>query len=457
LKRVQRLLIACALLALTGLATARTLQVPTGYPTIQTAITAADPGDKIMVAPGTYTEDINLLGKAIHLRSRSRRPKHTTIQGTGNGAVVTCTRGETSATILEGFTITGGAANPDSSWGGGMHVENSSPTVKNCVFRSNVPYGMCNRYSSSTVAHCRFKDDEIFNWSSSLTVTGCVFTGNVSDGIILSVSSDAIVTRCKFIRRSAGISSGYGELTATGCTFRKCDTGIDGSGHIDHTVSDCTFRDNAIGMVSNHGTVRVSDCSFIGNDVAGMTSSDTFNESAVCRCIFTGNAIGMAYRDQNERVNGLYVTDCLFTHNGNGMEYYGFPEYPETNLVTNCTFSRNDVAAVHNDQSLLVLTNCILWSNADGSIVGTPAAVTYSDVEGGYVGEGNIDADPLFVNPDARDFHLAPGSPCIDAGTNNPSGEASSKDIEGNSRPVDGDHDEVAIADMGAFEAAGRQ
>ena len=43
--------------------------------------------------------------------------------------------------------------------------------------------------------------------------------------------------------------------------------------------------------------------------------------------------------------------------------------------------------------------------------------VTYSDIQGGYAGEGNIDADPLFVAPDDGDYHLSAGSPCIDAGS----------------------------------------
>ncbi|HIB51841.1 MAG TPA: hypothetical protein EYO48_01705, partial [Candidatus Marinimicrobia bacterium] len=60
--------------------------------------------------------------------------------------------------------------------------------------------------------------------------------------------------------------------------------------------------------------------------------------------------------------------------------------------------------------------------------------VTYSDIEGGWEGEGNIDADPLFVSPDNGDFHLQSDSPCIDAGDPN-----SSYDPDG------------TIADMGAY------
>ena len=101
------------------------------------------------------------------------------------------------------------------------------------------------------------------------------------------------------------------------------------------------------------------------------------------------------------------------------------------------------------DVSNPTLTNSILWNNSPESIFissnldhfSTPV-ITYSDVEGGWEGLGNIDADPLFTDPENGDYSLQDGSPCIDAGT---------ADIDGDG--VDDITDYAGSApDMGAYE-----
>jgi len=105
----------------------------------------------------------------------------------------------------------------------------------------------------------------------------------------------------------------------------------------------------------------------------------------------------------------------------------------------------------------LTVTSCILWNDTapDGPEIYNDAStptVTYSNVEGGYVGDGNIDADPLFLGaPD--DLHLGPGSPCIDAADGPVAPEY---DKDGNPRIDDPDSPNTGIgppwADMGAYE-----
>ena len=94
------------------------------YCSIQTAIDAAVDTDEIVVAPGTYFEAINFIGKAVWLHSSDGRDV-TTIDGTGNSHVVQCVSKEGSDTVLDGFTITGGNANGGGfgCCGGGMYNE----------------------------------------------------------------------------------------------------------------------------------------------------------------------------------------------------------------------------------------------------------------------------------------------------------------------------------------------
>jgi hypothetical protein len=142
------------------------------------------------------------------------------------------------------------------------------------------------------------------------------------------------------------------------------------------------------------------------------------------------------------------LTNCTFTGNstgigaegGGGMYNSGSPK------LTNCTFTGNSTGigaegggGMYNSGSPK-LTNCILWGDSPDEIYPpeSTTVVTYSDVQGGWQGEGNIDAGPCFADPCSDDYHLkseagrwdpnlqewvydAVTSPCIDAGDPNTS------------------------------------
>jgi len=98
-----------------------------------------------------------------------------------------------------------------------------------------------------------------------------------------------------------------------------------------------------------------------------------------------------------------------------------------------------------NQESNPTVTNCILWGDTPYEIGYPNITVTYSDVEGGWAGTGNIDADPMFADALNGDYRLLAGSPCIDAGNN--SVVEVTTDLDGDPR-IQG-----ACVDMGAFEA----
>ena len=114
------------------LAAGATIHVPADQPTIQQAIDAANNGDIVLVSPGTYKENIDYHGKAITLRSVSG-PAKTIIDGGNVAAVVTLQTGETTTSVLTGFTIQHGSA----SFGGGVTLSFASATITRNVFRNN--------------------------------------------------------------------------------------------------------------------------------------------------------------------------------------------------------------------------------------------------------------------------------------------------------------------------------
>jgi hypothetical protein len=89
------------------------------------------------------------------------------------------------------------------------------------------------------------------------------------------------------------------------------------------------------------------------------------------------------------------------------------------------------------------LTNSIIWDNSPESIFAfITTTISYSDIQGGWNGEGNIDTDPLFTDAGNGDHTLQPDSPCIDAGT---------ADLDGDG--IEDITDYAGLApDMGAFE-----
>jgi parallel beta-helix repeat protein len=229
------------------------------------------------------------------------------------------------------------------------------------------------------------------------------------------------------------------------------------------TVTNCTFSSNSArygGGMANRGLSSpvVTNCTFSHNSASdgggGMYNSDS-SAPVVTNCTFSGNSAGKGAG----MLNGYswpVVTNCTFSENsaswyGGGMsnDAYSAP------VVTNCTFSGNSAAwwgggMVNYTGSLPAVTNSILWGDSPSEIYndyGGGSAVSYSDIQSGYLGEGNVDADPLFVDAATRDLHLQPGSPAIDAGLDSYVVGVTT-DLDGNPRIMG------ASVDMGAYEQA---
>jgi hypothetical protein len=134
--RVFAVVTLCTLLYSAPVNAQNVIHVSADQATIQAAVNAATNGDTVLVAPGTYTENINFGGKAITVTS-SDGSSVTIIDGGGNGSVVTFNSGEGSSSVLSGFTIQNGSTYYAA---GGIQITASSPTIRgNVITRNHAP------------------------------------------------------------------------------------------------------------------------------------------------------------------------------------------------------------------------------------------------------------------------------------------------------------------------------
>jgi len=359
--------------------------------------------------------------------------------------------------VLDGLTITGGGAEPEeqlvggglwsiesnlsingctfennsAEWGGGIYLYDATVEITNSSFRENAAYtggGMTVGYSSLTMENCLFE-------GNSATADG------FSAGLHISSGTVAELTDCTFLDNQGNGTLGVIEaiVEMESCHFEGNEGATIGalaSQLSTLTINDSTFVDNAASepsghagaLFSDHGSLDLTDSSFEGNS-AGLEGGALFAQlgssitASGCRFFAnTSNNGGGAVLVANESV---VVSECLFVDNsateeagalGLGMN--------EESSVSHCTFAGNSCetggSAIGIMDEQLVLIDSILWDETAPEIFliteETPdPMVTYSDVRGGWAGEGNIDADPLFVDPDGGDYCLQDGSPCIGA------------------------------------------
>jgi hypothetical protein len=182
-------------------------------------------------------------------------------------------------------------------------------------------------------------------------------------------------------------------------------------------------------------------------------------------CIFAGNSAGFGGGIRMyDTSNATLVNVGLF---GNSAAYAGgaISGSSAGPTLINCTVADNTATLLGGGiyEGVPVLANCIVWGNTNGQIETPSATVTFSNVQGGHAGSGNIDADPMFVDPIQGDYRLGPGSPCIDAGENAAVPVGVTTDLDGTPRFVDdpdtpdcpqapGGCGEPPVVDMGAYE-----
>jgi hypothetical protein len=155
------------------------------------------------------------------------------------------------------------------------------------------------------------------------------------------------------------------------------------------------------------------------DDGGGMSLS--FSNPTLTHVTITGNTAenyggGMRLSSSNPILTHVTITGNT-AGEGGGMRLYN-----SNPTLTYVTISDNDATyggGMYVYYSNPTLTNSILWNNSPESILldsDEEPIITYSDIEGGWEGEGNIDIDPLFTDSENDDYTLMENSPCIDTG-----------------------------------------
>jgi len=298
--------------------------------------------------------------------------------------------------------------------GGGVLCWGSDVSIHDVTFDGNV----C-QYGKGGGISC---DD----YSNVSVINGLICNNTSKYGGGLSCSDDSrIVCKNSTIENNTSFSYGGGIY----CSDNSCLICID------LTIANNTSASGAGGIDCRFSsTSELTDVIVRGNVGHRGGGIECFNDS------YIDMKNVLIHRNRaSQRCNGIY---CAFA---------------SMNLV-NVTISKNnssivDVGGIYLSQADANVVNCILWNDwHDILLQDTLSNVTviYSDIEGGWTGEGNIDADPLFINPNENNYQLSSTSPCINTGIPDTTGlHIPITDLNGNPRIYDD------IIDMGCYEWQG--
>ena len=406
---------------------------------IQKAIAAAADGDRVLVMPsnhfGSYSlsptfGSIELLGKAIVVES-AEGPGITRISGAnlvGQPGVL-IQGGEGPSTVFRGFTIEScdhGSGGSDT--GGGMSVLNSSPTIENCVFVGNRAY----------------VGGGLYLFQSSTLVEGCVFQANNAahqgGGVFTAGGGSPTFRGCSLISNEANFGGAFLSRTVASSSV---------------VVTGCLFQENSSRVGYGGGLAKFDDGQILIDRCRFLRNSATLEGGGLH--LIQGGTVSSSLFDSNVSGNGI----------GGGISTGGVTG---VSLILGCTLHRNSGGGISElNASQVIFTevrNSIAWGNGDYD-VGSLVDVRFSNVLGGYGGQGNLDVDPMFkdsLGVDGiagtldDDLSLLALSECIDAGDTRLVATAYPQDLSGANRAMDHPRQDTGIAlvgqivDMGAFE-----
>jgi hypothetical protein len=442
------------------------IHVPGDQPTIQAGINAAVDGDVVLVAEGTYYENINFLGKKItvvshyYLDGKERHIRKTIIDGSQPAnpdfaSVVSFMSGEDTNSVLCGFTITGGTGTrllipgwPEMRQGGGVICLASGAKVCHNIFKGNVIGGSPFCFGGGMVTgppgfpvpvvieNNVFKKNEVYGiYSAGGGGLDNYLPGRITNNKFLN----------NYVHCSMGTASGGG-MGVSNLRDPSALPMIVYGNEVTHNKTECTPLDTigaiSAGMQIYGFNITVSNNIIKHNEVICPTDY-SYGAGAVLdfpddRVMLKNNIIsnnyfsggggclggGVAIWDGDAKLYNNVISHNMATY-GAGIYVVNDATVSEPEIMNN-TLTKNEATVagggIYYDRSEVTLMNSIVWGNhaPEGPQISNYMGsidVSYSDIQGGWTGTGNINQNPKmwpFV------YLLRWNSPCIDAGNPDP-------------------------------------
>ena len=292
------------------------IRVPEDLSSIQVALSVAESGvHEIVVGPGSYVGLVDTLGKGVTVRS-TLGAAQTTLDAAGGPHALAIRAGEGPTTVIDGFTIRGGSGN---SYGGGIFINEASPTIRNCVVTEN----------SSTYAGGGLRVS-----AGAPLIEGCVFTGNVSSygGGVSSWEGAPRFVDCTFsmnVSLSGGHGGGYSSWNCrpefAGCRFEgnTAETGTGGGLFTNSNakflplISTTTFCENTPDDINSTAWTDGGGNQFLAscpNCLADLTNDGSVGGDDLTILLGAWGQCGLGCRedlDNNGAVDGADLTLLL--------------------------------------------------------------------------------------------------------------------------------------------------
>ncbi len=432
-------LVSLLVIAAGSTAFAKTINVPGDKPTIQKAIDAAVNGDVVLVAKGTYRENLNFKGKAITVESTNPTDpavvRATIIDGGQNGSVVTFKSGEQATSVLTGFTLTNGSGtavydkkNKDYYYeGGGAYCCKSSPTLTHNTISQNSASG--DQYGDGG------DGGGVYCYQSSPTLTNNTISGNSTHdyggGVDCESNSSPALTHNTLSGNTAtvdggGVSCLSSSPTLTHNTLSR-NTAKNGGGvcclSSSPTLTHNTITHNSAGYGggvwgTGASSLALTDNTISGNKATYYGGGVSCNQPAtISNNTISGNTAGWSGGGVDCESSSLALSNDTISGNsaGNwgGGVYYSFNNACLPTL-TNNTLNGNSASCgggVCCYQSSPALTNNTLSGNSAAKGGGVYCISSSSPVINNTTIAFNTKGGGLYV--DVTQFPAYPSSPVI--------------------------------------------